>query len=68
MFNNIRVYDIKRADYKSGVIKLSDYKALADKLNKFMDITLPKREIERSSKRKSQKSTVIITQEDKNVK
>ena len=68
MFNNIRVFDIKRADYKSGVMKLSDFKKLTVRLNDFMDITLSKREIVHASKKKLQKSTRIITKVDSNVK
>ncbi|MEA1915393.1 MAG: type II toxin-antitoxin system PemK/MazF family toxin, partial [Campylobacterota bacterium] len=61
MFNNIRVFDIKRADYRSGVIRLSDFKKLKSKLEKFMDITPLKREMEHSSVQKLQKSTHIIS-------
>jgi len=68
MFDNIRVLDIRRADYRSGTIKHSDFKKLRIKLNEFLNITPSKREMERSSKRKSQKSIYIITKEDKDVK
>ena len=61
MFNQIRVFDIRRADYRSGVIKLSDYKRLAVKLNEFMNFTPLKREMEHSSLMKLQKSNQSIT-------
>jgi len=68
MFDNIRVLDIRRADYKSGVIKLSDFKKLKDKLNKFLNITPLKREMEHAPRRKLQKSNNIITKKNNNVK
>lgn len=55
MFNQIRVFDIRRAYYKSGIIKLSDYKKLETKLDEFMSITPSKREIVYASEKKLQK-------------
>ncbi|MGK0256527.1 MAG: pseudaminic acid cytidylyltransferase [Arcobacteraceae bacterium] len=68
MFNNMRVFDIKRADYKSGVIKLSDFKKLIVKLDEFMNLTLSKREIVHASQGKLQKSNQIITEDNNYVK
>jgi len=61
MFNNIRVYDMKRADYKSGIIKVSDFEKLKEKLSYFLNITPLKREIEHASRMKLLKSNGIIT-------
>ena len=69
MFNNIRTFDIKRANYRSGLIKFSDFKKLIFKLEEFMKITPSKREMEHASIMKLQKSLskeIKLSVSDKN--
>jgi cytidyltransferase-like protein len=43
-FSQIKIFDIKRAKYRSGFIKNKDFKALSDKLNKLLKLPLEKQE------------------------
>ena len=68
--NQIRTFDIKRAQYYDGYIKLSDYCKLRDKLKEFLSVTpnLKKKGSGHASKRSCQKINTIIPKEDNNVK
>ena len=68
--NQIRTFDIKRAEYYDGYIKLSDYSKLRDKLKEFLTITpnLKKKGNGHASKRSCQKINAIIPKEKKVVK
>jgi len=70
MFNQMRVFDIRRTEYYSGHIKLSDFAKLKDKIKEFINITpsLKKRGNGHASKRSCQKVNKSIPKEQKDVK
>jgi mRNA-degrading endonuclease toxin of MazEF toxin-antitoxin module len=69
LLNQIRVFDIKRAEYFDGTIKISDLGKLKDKLLKLMDITPnPKGKGSGHSSKKLPKDKHIISNTDNNVK
>ena len=74
MFNQLRVFDIRRSEYLSGYINIKDFTKLKDKLKEFIYITPNQKSKgnEHASKKlpKSLSSEIvkIIAQDKKNVK
>ena len=68
LLNQIRVFDIKRAEYYDGHIKISDFGRLKDKLLKLLDITPnPKGKGSGHSSEKLPKDKIIISKDNDNV-
>jgi len=65
MFNQMRVFDIRRTEYLSGKINKNTYINLEKKLNEFMKITPMQKQRGMPTRAKS---TIIIPKEEKDVK
>jgi hypothetical protein len=69
LLNQIRVFDIKRAEYYDGKIKISDLAKLKDKVLELMDITPnPKGKGSGHSSKKLPKDNNIISKDNDDVK
>ena len=69
LLNQIRVFDIKRAEYYDGYINVSDYGKLKDKLLNLLDVTPnPKGKGSGHSSKKLPKDKIIISDIENNVK